>query len=318
MDYGIIGLGPVGAMFAVHLKQAGHSVAVLDENRFKLDYLKKNPLRIRGKANAVAQLEDLHDNMIDFVGSGPKVVLICTKSCATRDLARELKAHGIAESTMFVSCQNGLDVEEILANEFGSNRVLRMILNFGVQFVNKSEVSAAFCFDQYMSKKEECHPHDQEIAADLEKAGLSVKVVDNYRKEVFKKAILNSALGSVCALTRMTMKQVMDEPELVRLVRELLREAIAVGDSRGFELHEFFQPAMDYLEKGGDHKPSMLMDIERGHVTENEFHCGQIFRYAEEAKIEAPVIQTVYYLIKNLERAIILDSYVTKNYELGG
>lgn len=318
MHYGVVGLGPVGAMFAAHLKQAGHRVSCLDQVTHKLEILRRQPLHITGQKEATAHLDELFSDMGEFVATQPDVVLFCTKSCTTKDVARQLRAHGIKDSTMFVSCQNGLDVEEILAEVFGSERTLRMVLNFGVQFVNRTDVFVAFCYDQYLSKKKECHPLDEKIAAEMSEAGLSVQLVDNYKEEVFKKAILNSALGSVCALTRMTMKQVMEEPELVRLVRELLREAIQVGETQGYDLKTFFEPAMSYLAKGGDHKPSMLMDIERAHVTENEFHCGQMFRYAEEKSLEVPVIQTIYYLIKNLERAIILDNYVSKHYEVGG
>ncbi|MCC7402911.1 MAG: 2-dehydropantoate 2-reductase [Bdellovibrionales bacterium] len=318
MHFGVVGLGPVGALFAAHLKKGGHRVSCLDAVAHKLEVLRRHPLRITGQLEATAQLSELYTDMGDFVATKPEVILFCVKSCTTREVARQMKAHGVDAKTIFVSCQNGIDVEEILAEVFGSNRTLRMILNFGVQFVNRSDVFVAFCYEQVLSAKKECQPWDKKIAEALTSAGLPIKVVENYKEEVFKKAILNSALGSVCALTRMTMKQVMEEPELVRMVRELLRESISVGETRGYHLREFFEPAVTYLSKGGDHKPSMLMDIERGHVTENEFHCGQMFRYAEEKKLDVPVIQTIYYLIKNLERAIILDTYVSKHYEVGG
>jgi ketopantoate reductase len=53
------------------------------------------------------------------------------------------------------------------------------------------------------------------------------------------------------------------------------------------------------------------VDIEAQRNTENEFHAGAIFRYAQQFGIDVPVIQTLYYLTKNLEKAVVLNRYVS-------
>ena len=35
-----------------------------------------------------------------------------------------------------------------------------------------------------------------------------------------------------------------------------------------------------YLDQGGEHRPSILVDVDKGKVTENEFHCGELARLA--------------------------------------
>jgi 2-dehydropantoate 2-reductase len=67
---------------------------------------------------------------------------------------------------------------------------------------------------------------------------------------------------------------------------------------------EFFDEAMDYLASGGSHKPSMLVDVEEGKRTENEYHCGNLMRYAKDLGIEVSVVDTIYCLLKALEKTV--------------
>jgi 2-dehydropantoate 2-reductase len=111
----------------------------------------------------------------------------------------------------------------------------------------------------------------------------------------------------------MTMGEAMEEAEIRRLVREFIRESIVVAKAAGYAIKDsYLDTALEYLSRGGNHKPSILIDIENIRMTENETHCGQIFRMAEKLGIEVPVIQTTYYFLKNLERTVMLNSYVSR------
>ncbi len=313
MHYGIVGCGPVGAVFAAHLAQAGHKVSVMDQDVYKVEYLLKHKLVISGVLRAETQLTDVFASMEPFVRSAPDVILMCAKSCYSKEILRQIKAYNPGAKTVFVSCQNGIEVEEQIAEVFGPDRALRMVLNFGVNFTSRTEVHAVWSFEHFLSEKENMNGIDRRISDDLNRAGLKVKLVKNYKEEAFKKAILNSSLGSVCALTHMTMGEAMEDAEMLRLITEFIRESIVVAKAAGYALGEsYLKTALDYLSRGGNHKPSILVDIENGRMTENEAHCGQLFRMAEKLGIEAPVIQTTYYFVKNLERTVILNSYVSR------
>jgi len=56
-----------------------------------------------------------------------------------------------------------------------------------------------------------------------------------------------------------------------------------------------------YLEKGGAHKPSMLIDIENKRPTEVDFMSGAITRYGEKYRVPVPVNSTFTRLIKTME-----------------
>lgn len=313
MHYGIIGMGPVGTVFATHLKQAGHEVSILCEFPQQAEQFIHNPAVISGKLRAKAQFETVLTDLAEFVQKKPDVVFISTKSCHSKEILKSIKRLNPHDEMVFIACQNGLDVENQISEIFGNSRAWRLVLNFGVNFVRYTEVWVEFNFGHFLSHNPDNTDLTGRISDDLNTAGLTHQVSSNFKEEVFKKAILNSALGSPCALTRMTMKAVMEQPDLNKMVREVVRESIKIAQALGLNINDDYeQVAMDYLSKGGDHKPSLLVDIERNRQTENENHCGVLFHHAEKLGVDVPVIQSLYYLLKNLEKSQILNSYVSE------
>ncbi len=306
MDYGIVGLGPVGATFAAHLQQAGHKVSSLEIEVEKVEWLRKHPVSVSGELKATAQLSNIHSNPQGFVRENPDVVLICTKACHSLEALRNIKECDVKDTTLFVSCQNGIGVEEQISEVFGEHRALRMVLNWGCNWISRSAVEIVWSFEHFLSKLEANPSMSEAIGRDLDRAGIKNKVVGNYREEAFKKGVLNSALGTVCALTRQTMKDAMSEPDILEMVKEIVRESIEIGRAIGLSIGpDYLDVAISYLSRGGHHKPSILVDIEHRRLTENEYHCGTLFRYARQRGVEAPVIQTLYHLVKNLERTVL-------------
>jgi 2-dehydropantoate 2-reductase len=58
---------------------------------------------------------------------------------------------------------------------------------------------------------------------------------------------------------------------------------------------------MEYMGSAGDHKPSMLMDIEANRRTEIDFINGKFVEYGARTGIETPYNKTLRALVKGLE-----------------
>ncbi len=244
--------------------------------------------------------------MPPFVAGQPDVILICVKSCSSRALLMGLGATRLPAEVVIVSCQNGLDVEEQIAEVFGSDRGIRMVLNMGCNLHDTNNVVVHFALPHFLSPTMDGNSEVAKIiAGHLTEVGFATEMREDYRALAFKKAILNIALGAPSALTRMTMQEVMEEPGLYNIAASLVREGIAVAQGLGLGIgDEYFDEAMDYLSKGGSHKPSILVDIEEGKRTENEYHCGNLLRNAKYVGVEVPVASTIYCLIKALEKTV--------------
>lgn len=303
IHYGVVGTGPVGRVFAGLLRQAGHRVTVLCHRPQTEQILKRRPVVVKGELKAYAQLDEVLLGAAEFVHAQPDVVLICTKSVDTEHLLKTLREHHPRPETLYVSCQNGIDTERVVAEVFGADHALRIVLNMGCDIACGNEVVVTFCTTHVMSKPALVDGDAVErIASDLRESGLPLTVSAHWRNDSFMKALLNASLGSLCAVTRHCMNCVMGQPEARAMVEDMLREGIAICVAEGIELRpDFLAYAMHYLDQGGEHRPSILVDVERAKVTENEFHCAELARLARRHGVPAPTIDLIDKLLRCTE-----------------
>ncbi len=299
----VIGMGPVGHVIAASLKAAGHHVTALCRREDQARELNTTPLSVSGKLELEQHIDKASTDMAAVMRDQPDLVLICVKSTGSAGLVKQLKKYDPPGKCTYIACQNGLDVEQHLAHEFGAGRWIRMVLNMGCGFTSPHHVHVGFLMPHIFSWQYRASPGiSMPLASSLSETGLVVKVEQNYQLYAHRKAILNASLGTVSALTRQTMGEVMDDPELNRMVGALVREGIAVAQGLGLSIEDsYYDEAMSYLSGGGNHKPSILVDIENGRTTENEYLCGKIFHHGHRLGINTDVTQTVYYLINSLE-----------------
>ncbi|PCI50929.1 MAG: hypothetical protein COB49_03175 [Alphaproteobacteria bacterium] len=301
--YGIIGFGPVGRVFAAHLAQSGHRVSVLYRDPTVRIAMRGHPLVIKGELNASADVTELYNDMQEFLDTGMEVILICTKSSQSPGILKTIKALNYRKDIIFLSCQNGLDTEHQISDVFGPGHTLRMSVNMGCGKSSENVVRVSFAMCHYLSLMPDVDEKIiHRIAADFTEAGTCLEVRADYRTEVFKKALLNSSLGSLCALTRHTMSNIMGRDYMKSMVAQIINEGIRIAQAMNIPIKdEFLDDALSYLEKGGNHKPSILIDIENSKVTENEYMCGRLARYAEQYGVEVTMIPIIYNLIKTTE-----------------
>jgi 2-dehydropantoate 2-reductase len=290
-------------VFAGLLRQGGNRVTVLCHRQQTQQILSRRPVVVKGKLEAYAQLDDVLLEPADFVRAQPDVYLICTKGVDSAQVLRTLKEHGPKAEALFVSCQNGIDTERVIVDEFGAARALRIVLNMGCDVSCGNEVIVTFCTIHVMSQPAAVEAARIEaIAHDLKEAGLPLELSANWRDAVFRKALLNASLGSLCAVTRHCMGCVMGQPEARALVEDMLKEGMAICVAEGITLPEnFLDYAMRYLDQGGEHRPSILVDVEKGKLTENEFHCGELARLARKHGVAAPTIAFVDKILRCTE-----------------
>ena len=182
LHYGVIGLGPVGITLACHLKQAGHRVSVHDIDQNRLAVFKERPLIVSGRLNATAQLTEICFDLKDLLEKKPDVILICTKTCYSLGVLKEIKKQESHHKTIFIACQNGLDIEEQIIDVFGAHRALRMVLNIGCGLVQENESHVIFIMKHYLSRRE---PVDtaltEQVAKDFTEGGFPTEAKENYR-----------------------------------------------------------------------------------------------------------------------------------------
>lgn len=302
--YGIIGLGPVGTLLATFLSAAGQRVSALCLDPAHADALSSQPLKAFGAISAESRIHRAYTDLAEFLAAGPEVVLIVTKSSDSPPLLDRILAAKPDPRVVFLSCQNGIDVEAQISERFGAERALRMVMNVGCRLKAPTQVEVVFSLPNILSDVPAVRAElRQKIADDFNSAGFPVKRVEGYQTEVFKKAILNSSMGALSALTGKTMQDVLGDAGLRAVLRTMIQEDIEIAQRLGLPIGEaFIEEALAYMARGGNHRPSMLEDMERGRITENDNHCGRLVFYADKLGVPAPMNHAMNALMRNRER----------------
>jgi 2-dehydropantoate 2-reductase len=303
--FGIVGVGPVGSIMAAHLAKAGYSVILVDILKAHMDEIKKNGLTITGfkemnvpfpQKNLCYGIDELSDKNID-------ILFISVKASVLPQILPLLR-QVIKQDMTYVSLQNGLDNEELIAEEFGKENTLRIVVNYAGNLIDNGKVRMSFfnapnyigMIDSTAEKKA------KKLADILTKSDMETTFTPEIKKYEWEKIILNAALSPVCALTRRTMKQMMELKDTRNLTEAILREGIKVAEANGFHFKDgFLEFCMNYLDKAGHHRTSMHVDIEKRNPTEIGFINDKIVEYGKAKGISTPINSTIVSLIRGSE-----------------
>jgi 2-dehydropantoate 2-reductase len=149
------------------------------------------------------------------------------------------------------------------------------------------------------TRSDRCHP----IADALIQAGLRCTLTARIRNEIWVKLLGNVAFHPVSALTRATLVQMVRDPEVCSVVRNIMMEAEAVAGKLGIQVPLSIDQRIAVAEKSGEQKTSMLRDLEAGRPMELESVVGAVVELGELLDIAMPHTRAVYGCTKLLESA---------------
>jgi len=303
---GIIGLGPVGSILAAHLAKSDVDVVVQDAMQNILLKVKQDGITISGISKLTARIDKIASSIPELADFGTEIVFIVTKACYLKDIFPEIKQI-YTPKMKIVSFQNGLDNERLIAEQLGIDTAYRVVINYAGNLIHPGHAVmnwfqppnyiGAYNKGRYITDET-----TRRIASILSAAGLTTEETSSIKKHVWEKTILNSALCSICAVTGQTMKEAMEFSHSRNLAIKIIEEGLRVAKADGYDFGaEALAKFTSYLEKGGAHKPSMVIDVENKRPTEVDFLNGAIVRYGEKYKIPTPVNSVFTDLVKTLE-----------------
>ncbi|MGO8957961.1 MAG: ketopantoate reductase family protein [Streptosporangiaceae bacterium] len=141
----------------------------------------------------------------------------------------------------------------------------------------------------------------RQISAAFAAGGLRAPVDARLRDQIWLKLVGNVAFNPITALTRATLGQLGALPEMRDLLRAIFAECAAVAA----RLEITFPVSLDRrLEAGlavGDHKTSMLQDLEAGKRLELDCMTGAVVELAELLDVDVPHVRAVHACAKLLD-----------------
>ena len=138
------------------------------------------------------------------------------------------------------------------------------------------------------------------ISTALGGAGIRAPLRSNIRQEIWVKLMGNLAFNPISALTRAGMAEIARDRDASTLARAMMGEAHAVANSFGIEVPITIDQRMAGAENVGDHKTSMLQDVETARPIEIGGLVGVVLELGALAGVPMPYTSAVYACAKLL------------------
>jgi 2-dehydropantoate 2-reductase len=144
----------------------------------------------------------------------------------------------------------------------------------------------------------------KQITQALIAAGLRCPATTRIRHEIWVKLLGNVAFNPISALTGGTLEELVRQPDVARVVRDVMLEAEAVAAKLGIELPVSIEQRMAGAGQVGAHKTSMLQDREAGRPMEIEAVVGAVLELGDRLGVPMPATRTVYGCVKLLDEKV--------------
>lgn len=301
---GVIGLGPIGQILAVHFKEAGCEVAITDVDKDKLTLIKKSGIELVDTIEKQAFFKHVYNSIEELMEHDIDLLVSAVKAYHVNQIIAQIK--NCPNNNVFVlTAQNGLGIRRKYTSHFSESKILRMVINFAGS-LNAPNTTAVSFFSppNFVASIDDSHPGVADWVAEiLTSSGIATERCGGFTivDKAWEKAILNAALSPICAISQLTMKEAMNHPDTLEIVEQLIYEAVEVAKAEEIKLPEnFTKLCIRYLKNAGNHMPSLAIDLLNHRPTEIEFMNGRIVEYGKKHYIKTPLNLT----LTNLVRAI--------------
>ena len=320
----VLGAGAIGGLLAARLSRSGESVSLLARGE-SLTVIRSEGLRLVEPDGAIVVAKEL-------------AVADDLSALGTQDLViLALKAHQIGAiadrlpvlyhpGTVVLPLQNGvpwwffqkfpgpfagsrlhtLDPDGTIELHIPSDRIVGSIA-YPAAERKAPGVIALIEGDRFPVGELDGHRSERaaDIAHVLTAAGFKSRLLTDIRAHLWIKAWGNLAFNPISALTGASLAEICRFPATRSLAREMMLEATEIAGKLGLELRLSVEARIEGAEKVGDHKTSMLQDVEAGQTLEIEPLIGSFLELGRLTETPMPATDTVYALVSLLNARIM-------------
>jgi 2-dehydropantoate 2-reductase len=317
MRFLIAGAGAIGAYIGARMARAGFDVTLFARGPH-LKAMQEQGVQVKS-AEGDFQVQPRIVGSLEEAGPAD-VVFLGVKAHSLPQLAPQLKPV-LGPNTAVVSTQNGIpwwyfqglggaweglrleriDPGGVISSVIEAHRVVGSIVYFSTEIpapgvIQHTEGNRISIGEPDGARSDRC----RRIAQALVASGLRCPITTHIRQEIWVKILGNASFNPVSALTRATLIQMVRDPDVSALIRNIMQEVESVSRKLGMELPVSIDQRMAGAEKVGEHKTSMLQDLEAGRPMELEALVGAVVELGEHLRLPMPHTRTVYSCAKLL------------------
>ncbi|HXB05176.1 MAG TPA: 2-dehydropantoate 2-reductase [Candidatus Angelobacter sp.] len=322
MKIAVLGAGAIGGFLGARLARAGADV-VLIARGLHLQAMQASGLRvIEADADWTVNVQATDD----FAAMRDADAVFVTLKAHSLPPVAERMAANLGDETAVVSAQNGIpwwyfqrhggeldgihletvDPSGVIARAIDPRRVIGCIVYPATSLVSPGVVrhteGERFSLGELDGSQS---PRCVELSHALVGAGLKAPVQPKIRSELWLKLLGNAVFNPLSALTRASLGDVAQSPLVADVVRAAMQEVDAVARRLGVEISVSIDQRIKGAARVGDHKTSMLQDLESGRPMEIDALTGSVVELGDRLGIPVPHLRTLYASVKLMESELI-------------
>jgi 2-dehydropantoate 2-reductase len=318
----VVGAGATGGFLGGFLARAGQDVTLVARGAH-LEAMRRHGLRVRTAEGEFS----VHPGCTDDLGAvaGAEVAFLAVKAHAIAPMAASLGEALNKASTTLVTLQNGIpwwyfqrhggplegttletvDPGGVIGRHVDPARVVGAVTYPATRIVEPGVVEhvegTRFSIGEPDGiRSERCRAISGALAA----AGLRCPVRTDIRKEIWLKLLGNAVFNPLSALTRASLAAITSHPGTREVALALMREASGVAAAVGVEPDLTVEQRLEGAARVGEHKTSMLQDVEAGRPLEVDALVGAVVEIGQLVGLELPRLETVYACTRLLDRTL--------------
>ena len=295
----IVGSGALGCYYGARFAKAGEDVHFLV--RSGRAAVMARGLRVKTPTERIHVKKPQVYATTEEIG-GCDLVLVALKATAN-DQLKKLLPPLLKPGTVVLTLQNGLGVEEPVAEVAGAENVLGAICFVGCIRTSPGTVNCSFPGLVMLGEfGRPAGDRTHAVAALFTRSGAKCEAQNNLEELRWRKLVWNVPFnGLAIAAGGITTDVIMADEGLRLLARRLMEEIVDAAAKFGHTIpRSFVDLQFDRTAKMGKYRPSSLIDYEEVREVELEEIWGEPVRRATTQGVPVPRLEMLYWLIKRL------------------
>lgn len=311
MNFTILGAGGIGGLIGARLARAGEDVTLIARGPH-LEAMREHGLRIREDGVEFTVRTRCTDSLDPIRES--EVVFVTLKAHSLPALAGEISRR-LASGQTLVSAQNGVpwwyfqqfqgevphlhlesvDPDGILARSIDPALIVACVVYPATRVLQPGLIEHVEGNRLSLGELDGAPSQRCTALSDaLTRAGFKAPVQPDIRSELWLKLLGNATFNPLSALTGATLAQIVADDQSRELVRAAMEEVAAVATRLGARLPISIDRRIRAAGEVGQHRTSMLQDLEAGRPLEIEATVGAVVDLAQQLEVPAPHLATLY------------------------
>ena len=325
----IVGAGAIGGMLGVKLALSGNDVTLILRGA-NLTAVQQNGLRLIEEDGKELLAQSIKATSKIAEAGVQDVVILALKAHQVAPVAAELPALMHAE-TRIITMQNGIpwwyfhklpgelgqryqgtpvkavDPDGIIAKHIPVDCVIGSVVYPASEVIRPGVIKVIegnrFTLGEIDGSDT---PSIRAISDAFKAAGFKAPIINDIRSEIWLKLWGNLSFNPISALTHATLEDICVFPATRELAANMMREAQAIAEKLGVQFRVSLEKRINGAQAVGQHKTSMLQDVELGRPIELEALVGSVIELGKITETPTPNINAVYalasLLAKNLQQ----------------